>query len=139
MARFETDGIDDLIQAMESAGELMSETADAMLVAAAGVVTDEWKRAAGAAGHRNTGAMNNSIGFSRKPKTIRDAKRIDIYPRGKDSKGVRNAAKAFTLNYGTKHITGSRFVDVADRNSAPKVEKAMRDIWEQKLQQKGLT
>ena len=139
MARFETTGLNDVIKQMEKFGELLGPTADEMLLASAEVVKQEWKQAAEEAGHRDTGAMIASIGYPRKPKTINDIKSIDIYPRGKDERGMSNASKAFLLNYGTAHIKGSRFVEVADRRSGPKVERVMKEIWEKRLKEKGIT
>jgi len=119
-------------------GELAGEAADEMLLAGAQEVKEAWVSAAFEAGHVKTGDMIRSIGYPRKPKTINDIKSIDIYPQGKDRNGMGNAQKAFVLHYGTSKIVGSRFVDVADKRSAPRVEKVMTEIWEKKLKQKGL-
>ena len=118
MARFDTSGIDEIINEMKNLGELIGPTADRMLVAGAEEVKKAWKSAAEMHGLRDTGDMINSIGFAKTPKEVSGIKQIDIYPQGKDRKGVRNAEKAFILHYGTKHIKATHWVDDADNISA---------------------
>lgn len=132
MARFDTSGLDDLFLEMEREAELVGEIADEMLLAGAEIVKQEWKKSAERHGHRDTGALIESIGYPIKPKTAKDIRKIDIYPQGKDAKGTRNAEKAFILNYGTprKGKPGSHWVDDADAASAEPVEKAFKEIWE---------
>jgi HK97 gp10 family phage protein len=139
VARFETTGLDELIKAMGALGELEGEIADEMLLAGAEVVKQEWKNAAEQAGHRDTGAMISSINYSKKVKEVKDVKTVDIYPQGKDKKGVRNAEKAFILHYGTSKVPGSRFVDVADARSEKAVETVMTKKWDEYLKKRGLT
>ena len=129
MARFETAGLDDLFREMELEGELVGDTADEMLMAAAEVVAEEWRKSAERHKHRDTGDMIKSIGYPRQPKTVRDVRYIDIYPQGRDEKGIRNAEKAFILNYGTSKKPGSHWIDEADANSAEPVQRVMERIW----------
>ena len=138
MARFDTSGLDELITDISAAGEGMGEFADDVLLAMAAEVAVAWKEAAEEAGHRDFGDMIESVGFSRKPKIIDDVKSIDIYPQGKDRKGVRNAEKAFVLHYGTSNIDGSNFVDRADAKSAPAVQEVGERLWNQYLKGKEL-
>ncbi len=137
MARFQTTGIDELIQKFETGG-IDEETTDAMLQAGAEITKGHWKRSAEAAGHRRTGDMIDSIGYKPKPKRTEDTKKIDVYPLGTDRKGTRNGQKAFTLNYGSSEITGSRFVDAAEKSADPEASKAMEEILTKKLKEKGL-
>jgi len=133
MARFETDGLDDVLEEMERMGETIGETADKMLMAGAEEVKKAWKASAERNVHRDTGDMIASINYPRKPKTANGIRSIDIYPQGKDKKGVRNATKAFVLNYGTSKHKGSHFVDQADDKAAEPVQTVYRKIWDEHL------
>ena len=82
MARFDTSGLDEVIAEMEAQGQLIGPAADAMLMAGAEAVKQAWQQAAEQHGHRDTGAMIDSIGYASAPKTIGDAKTIDIFPQG---------------------------------------------------------
>lgn len=137
MARFDTSGLDDVLNDMKHLGELTGPTADKMLMAGAEQVKKAWKASAEKHHHRDTGDMIDSIGYPRKPMTVYGVRAIDIYPQGKDHKGVRNAEKAFILHYGTKRIPGSHWVDDADEMAGPLVEQAMTEIWDDHL--KGMT
>lgn len=134
MARFEMDGFDDLLADMKRLGELSGDVADEMLMAGAEEVKKAWKDSAVRSGHRDTGDMIDSIGYKGKPKTAGDIRTIDIYPQGKDRKGVRNAEKAFILNYGTKTRTASHWIDDADKASGEPVMTVMTEIWEKHLE-----
>ena len=136
MGKFEMDGFDELLADMKKFGELDGEVADRMILAGAEQVKAAWKQSAERHKHRDTGDMISSIGYPRKPKTAGDVRSIDIYPQGKDSKGIRNAEKAFILNYGTKKTAASHWVDDADKASGEPVMQAMTAIWDEHL--KGL-
>ncbi len=130
MARFDTTGIDDIIDELIRMGEAGKEAGDKMLLAGAEEVKQAWKESAERHRHRDMGDLINSIGYLRQPKDVGGVREIDIYPRGKDRKGVRNAEKAFVLHYGTSSIYGSHWVDDADEASGPKVQAAMENIWD---------
>lgn len=136
MARFDTSGMDDVLAEMKRLGELEGDVADEMLLAGAEEVKKAWKASAEKHKHRDTGDMIKSIGFPRKPKSAQDVRTLDIYPQGKDKKGIRNAEKAFVLHYGTSKIPGSHWVDDADKASSEPVTKAMTEVWEKHLEGK---
>ncbi len=138
MARFRTDGVDDIIQQMKELGELAGETADKMLHAGAEEVKKAWETEAQIHDFIDTRDMIDSIGFPSKPKTIKDMKVMDIYPQGKDRKGVRNAEKAFILHYGSSSIDSSHWVDDADERAEEPATKAMSEIWDEALKKKGI-
>lgn len=153
MARFDTIGLDELMAEMKKLGELSGEVADKMLMAGAEAVKEEWRKSAEKNQLRDTGDMIESIGFPRQPKTAGGIRTIDIYPQGKDRKGVRNAEKAFILNYGTQGtssenakrkrensdkrkgpgIPATHWVDDADKASGEPVMAAMTAIWDEHL------
>ena len=136
MARFKTEGIDELIDTLIRIGEGAGELADEMLMAGAEEVKISWQYAAAYHGHKDTGDMIDAIGYARKPRTISGIRQIDIYPQGKDRKGVRNAEKAFILHYGTSKKPGSHWVDTADDLSGPRVEAAMKKTHDNYLERK---
>lgn len=129
MARFEIQGMDEIIDQMRSMQLLTGRVAETMLMAAAEDVREAWRESAEEHGHRDTGQMIAAIGYPRKPSAASDALAIDIYPQGKNTGGVRNAEVAFVLHYGTSKMPGSGWVDDADAKSGPKVTATMESIW----------
>ena len=134
MARFSTDGIDQIAAEMAWMGEAAGEVADEMLLAGAEEVKRAWKETAERHGYRETGDMIESIRADKAPKSdANDVRRINVYPRGKDRKGVRNAEKAYVLHYGTSKIHGSHWVDEADQDADPMVQDVFEKIWDRHL------
>ncbi len=147
MARFETEGLDEIVESMKKQGELAGEVANKMLLAAAEDVKQAWRQEAERRQFRDSGEMINSIDFKGSPKTVADVKTIDIYPQGKDKRGVRNAEKAFILHWGTtgaraqkKRLKKKKFsgpgiprtlwVDEADKESGLRVMETYTRIWD---------
>lgn len=146
MARFDTSGIDDIIDQLVRMGEGTGEIADSMLMAGAEEVKKAWKQAAKSHKLKDTGDMINSIGYANSPKTANEIRMIDIYPQGKDRKGVRNAEKAFILHYGASSrvarkrsenkkypgqgIPATHWVDDADKLAEPEVERVFTEIFD---------
>lgn len=137
MARFDTSGLDEAVRYLERLGESTGQLADEMLLAGAREAQLAWVEAAERHRHRKTGDMIESIGYGRKPKTVDGVRTIDIYPRGKDRKGVKNAEKAFILHYGKTLNRGgnnaSHWVDDADRTSDRTVVPAMLEVFDEHL------
>lgn len=137
MARFDTSGLDDLIKQMQRLGQDEGPIAEEMVNASVEAIREEWRKSAEKHGHRDTGALIESIGFG--PGPIRSGNIVfrDVYPQGKDAKGTRNAEKAFILNYGTSRIPASYWIDEADENSAQPVQEACQRIWDRFLASSG--
>lgn len=149
MARFEVEGLDFVIEDMKRHGELLGETAQDMLMAGAEEVKQAWKGEAERRQFRDTGAMIDSIGFPKAAKCASDIPSIDIYPQGKDARGVRNTEKAFILHWGTNSKSTRRrkakkkfsgpgiprtlWVDDADKAAGPRVMDAFTRIWDEFL------
>lgn len=131
MARFDMSGLEETIRDMQRMGQQSGNAAKAMLQAGAEKVKAAWRAATEAHGLVDTGDMLESIGFARNPKQIGDMLSIDIYPQGRDRKGVRNAEKAFILHYGTSRHPATRFIDDADAMSEAEAIPAMEEIWDQ--------
>lgn len=130
MARFHTEGLDDIIDDMAAMGESTGELAYEMLFAGAEEVKKAWKTSIRMHKHIDTGAMLDSVDYSRKVKQIGDIKSVDIFPQGKDKKGTKNAQKAAILHHGTSNKPGTHFVDDADDIAGPIVETRLRDIFD---------
>ena len=137
MARFNTEGLDDLINEMERLGQNTGPVAEEMVNAAVDVIREEWRKSAEKHGHRDTGAMIKSIGIGPGPVKAGGLLYRDVYPQGKDSKGVRNAEKAFILHYGTARIPASYWVDDADDASGEPVQTVCQEIWDRFLASGG--
>ncbi|NLD52892.1 MAG: hypothetical protein GX650_08330 [Clostridiales bacterium] len=153
MARFNTEGLQPLLEDMRRLDQLSGPTADKMLLAGAEEVKQAWKQEAARRRFRDTRAMINSIGFPRAVTRASDIASIDIYPQGEDTKGrkrgVRNAEKAFILHYGTdasgartsrkdkkmggKGIPRTLWVDAADKAAGPRVIAVYTRIWDEFL------
>lgn len=134
MAQFSTDGIDSIAEEMAWMGEAAGEVADEMLLTGAEEVKRAWKETAERHGYRETGDMIESIRADKAPKSdANDVRRISVYPRGEDRKGVRNAEKAYVLHYGTSKIHGSHWVDEADQDAGPMVQDVFEKIWDRHL------
>ena len=134
MAQFSTDGIDSIAEEMAWMGEAAGEIADEMLLAGAEEVKRAWQETAERHGYRETGDMIESIRADKAPKSdANDVRRISVYPRGEDRKGVRNAEKAFLLHYGTSKIHGSHWVDEADQDAGHMVQDVFEKIWDRHL------
>ena len=138
MARFRTEGLDELIERMTEMELTVSELADEMLIAGAEEVREAWKKSAEEHGHIDTGDMINSIDYSKQVRQIGDIKEVDIYPQGKDRKGVRNVEKAFILHYGTSRIPASHWVDDADEMAGPMVEERLTKMFDEWLAEHGM-
>lgn len=134
MAQFSTDGIDSIAEEMAWMGEAAGEVADEMLLAGAEEVKRAWKETAERHGYRETGDMIESIRADKAPKSdANDVRRISVYPRGEDRKGVRNAEKAFLLHYGTSRIRGSHWIEEVEQKALPTVQQVFEDIWDRHL------
>lgn len=134
MARFESQGMDKLIADMRRLGETSGDMAKAMVNAAVIEIRDAWRQSAEQHELRDTGALIESIGFPNPVREINGVLERDVYPQGKDSKGTRNAEKAFVLHYGTSRIRATHWVDDADEMSGPKVDAKLKEMWGEYLE-----
>ena len=150
MAHIETTGFSDLLKDLEALGEDVNEMSDDMLAAGSTVAVDAWKKGIENVEHKivspdgkgyqakrgdgDTGDMRDSVARAEKSRK----NTAEIYPQGKDRKGVRNAEKAFVLHYGTSSYQGSRFVDGIEEKAAPEVYVAMGDVMDEYLKKHNL-
>lgn len=149
MATITTTGFSNLLKDLEGLGEDVDAMAADMLDAGSDVAVEEWKKGiqneehkivakdgkgfVNKRGYVDTGDMVNSVG-----RTLKKGRTAEIYPQGKDRKGVRNAEKAFILHYGTSSFQGSRFVDGIEDKSAPEIAVAMGHVMDEYLKKHDL-
>lgn len=137
MATFNTSGIRPLIDEMTRLGQNVGPVAEQMCMAAAEEIRMAWRKSAYEHGLVDTGAMFDSITYPNQPTAIGGLLAIDVYPQGKDARGVRNAEKAFILHYGSSRIKPTYWVDAADVYSAQPVQQRLQAIWDQFLAENG--
>lgn len=130
MAQFDTSGIKELINQMQRMGLGISDVATEMCSAAAEEIKEGWKKSAEEHGFHVTGAMINSIGYPEGPVDIGGIKCVDVYPQGKDARGVRNAEKAFILHYGSSRIPASYWTDQGNHYAEQTIPGILQGIWE---------
>lgn len=124
MARFEVKGTDDLANALESMGGKTGDMARTMISYGAMKLLESWKNTIEQKDHIKSKDMIRSV----KAEKIKDeggALSVEVYPQGKDKKGVRNAEKAFLLHYGWGSHTGDHFVDEVEKEGGEKAVEAM--------------
>jgi HK97 gp10 family phage protein len=138
MGRFTTTGIDDIMKKLVYLGDAAEAVGDEMLLAGAEEVKKAWKKSAERHKLRDTGDMIASIGYARKPKSVGGVRVIDIYPQGKNRRGVRNAEVAAVTHYGTSKFPATHWVDEADAEAGPKAQEAMEQVYYKHLEEKGL-
>lgn len=119
------------------------ELPEKMLDAGAEAAVQEWKDGIVRSKHVDKGDMLESVGVAPETKTGR---KREIYPLGTDRKGVRNAEKAFVLNYGrgngttkrkkrresnVKALKGDRFADKIQKAAEESTYKAMARVFDE--------
>ncbi len=134
MARMNSSGVAELAQDLRQLGKDIPQMEEEMLDAGAQVIVEEWKDGITKAGHVDSGDMRDSVRATRKKKT----RSRDIYPKGKDRKGVRNAEKAYVLHYGKSSKPGDRFVDKIEEAAEPRAAARMQSVLTAHLKKKGL-
>lgn len=99
MARFEVKGTDDLANALESLGGKTGDIAQTMIRYGAVEMVKSWQDTIKKRGHVLTGQMEKSV----KPTKIKNEGgelSIEVYPQGKDDKGVRKVLAAVLAESG---------------------------------------
>lgn len=121
MAKFEINGVDRIIDELGRMDALTGPMAEEMIREGARKIVGTWKSVIERRGHVDTGAMLKSV-KSKKPSGGTEVLAREIYPLGKDAKGVRNAEKAFILHYGWKSRRGDHFIEeIMDESVEPAV------------------
>ena len=128
MAKFLISGTEQMMRDFRKLGQMGESAAVAIVQAAADEVVGQWKDTAERMGHVDTGSMVRGI---KATAAAADGSGVasEVYPRGKDRRGTRNATKAFILNYGSSRIPPSHWVEVANRDAEPVATGLMASMW----------
>ena len=124
MSRVE--GADEMLADLKRLGDEMPDVKKAMIRAGGQEMAQGWHDYIEKLGYHDTFDMDKGI-------SVRIKKKYGlimafITSEGTDRHGVRNAAKAFYLHYGTSQIKGSHWIDNVEREYAPRAAAVMRDI-----------
>ncbi len=132
MAKFELSGLDDIEKMLLNRETRVEAAVPDMIQAGA----DELIKAERAEMERlklvDTGDMKESVKATKVRKTDSGGF-VEVYPQGKDRKGVRNATKAFVAQYGKSNLSARPWLTAARAKSGDKVSEAMRKAWEKKV------
>lgn len=133
MATFKVNGIDDVVKDWEKAAQESPELCRRMLESGAQEAANIMRRHIETAKLLDTKKMRDSV----KPTKIKEEMggySCEVYPQGKDKKGVRNAEKAFVNNYGTtgkRKVPATHFFERATEEMAQAVPDAMERVFHQ--------
>lgn len=134
MAKFEINGVDRIIDELGRMDALTGPMAEEMVDAGARVLVDTWKDVIRSRGHVDTGDMLRSV-KAKKPAGSSEVVAREVYPLGKDAKGVRNAEKAFILHYGWKSRQGDHFVDQVEADANEPAVSAMEAVMDKYMKE----
>lgn len=136
MATFKVNGITNVIKDWQQAAQKSPQLCRSMLEAGAAEAVTVMKKHIEQSGLIDTHKMIDSV----KPTKIKEdggfGFSCDVYPQGKDKKGVRNAEKAFVNNYGTtgrRKVPATQFFERAVQEMADAVPDAMERVFDESL------
>lgn len=129
MARFEVNGLDDLIKDLNS----MDIERVAPLMLAAGAAPLERSVRSEAAKHHRTGSMEGSIKKTGASRGSKGNYYICVRPTGTDKKGVRNMEKMIYAEYGTSRQPSTPILAPAVGRSEDEVCKEMQDVFDREM------
>lgn len=133
MAQIKFDGLDMVLGTVSRMEESVNEeTASQMLTAGAAVMIDAQKAAIKQCGLIDTGDMYASVGPTKIKETSDGQYYIDVYPQGKDRKGVRNADKFYINHFGKSSKPGTHVLTIAQEKGSEPALAAMYKVWEGK-------
>lgn len=143
MADFKASGIADLATEMKRLGQLDNgELVEKMLNAGAQVVKTEWengiRKTVKNKDKRSTGELEKSVKVDKKVTLSQGVSSKNIAPSGKDSKGVRNAEKAYILHYGKSGQAATLFVDEVESKAEEKAVEKMQNVFNEFMKTEGL-
>lgn len=127
MARISADGF------LQEEGRLgrLDRAVTRRIVTAGGEAAVEWeKKITAEKGHTRSGQMAGSVGMTNFKEDL-DGGSVEVYPLDTDSRGVRNALKAFVTNYGRGGVKnpkkmGDKFITGNMRQARDAAQAAMR-------------
>ena len=130
MADFNVTGLDDVMKEMMSHQQAAEEAIPEMLNAGAEILVNAQKGEIKSRKLVDTGAMLNSVKGDKIKKDKDGNSYIDVYPKGKDRKGVRNAEKAFIAEYGTSKLPARPWMRTANAKCSEEITITEKEIWD---------
>lgn len=146
MAQFNVVGIDGIISEMNRRTEKAVKKIPKMLEAGAAVLVEAQKAEVDAMvamglyhkkdastrvySPRSLGDLKKSIKATKVKTDKSGFEYVDVYPQGKDSKGIRNADKGFTIEFGRSNTNAYHWMENANAKAAEEVSAAMHRVWE---------
>lgn len=128
MAQFNTVGFDDVEKALLRREKAAVEAVPEMLKAGANVLIRAQKAEIERMRIVDTADMMKSVKAT--PVKGNDVEQyVEVYPHGKDRKGVRNAEKAFIAQYGKPNEPARPWLTSANEKCVDDVHDAMRAVW----------
>ena len=136
MATFKVHGITELTQEWQRAAQQSPALCKRMVEAGAEEATRILKRHIQIAGLVDTKKMIDNT----KPTKIKEdvgGFSCEVYPQGKDKKGVKNVEKAFVNNYGTtgrvRKVPATHFFERATEEMATAVPAVMERVFDEEM------
>ena len=128
MARLTFEGFEDVEKALRTEQKGIGDTIAQMLLAGAEVLAREEKKQIEAFDLIDKHALVESVKAG-KVKETASSYYIEVYPHGKDKKGVRNATKGFVAQYGSSKQEARPWLTTAIENAKPEIQEAMLSVW----------
>ena len=128
MANIQISGLEDFEKRLLNMEDKATAAVPAMLKAGAEVLVNAEKDEMKALNLVDTGDMMKSV----KPTKIRkkgSESYIEVYPQGKDRKGVSNTTKAFVAQYGKSNSPARPWLTAARQKSEGSINEAMGEAW----------
>lgn len=130
MGRVDFTGLADIEARLKRREKAATEAVPAMLAAGAEVLVQAEREEIERHDLIDKHALMDSIKPT-KIKTVGSESSVEVYPQGKDKKGVRNATKGFVHEYGSSRIEGKLWHSGAVEKSTEAVREAIKKKWEQ--------
>lgn len=107
MAQIKLSGLEEIEKQLQRREKAAEEAVPEMLKAGAAVLVESEREEMERLELVDYGDMRDSVKAT-KVKESRGGKSIEVYPQGKDRKGVSNATKAFVAQYGKSGMSARR-------------------------------
>ncbi len=138
MASFDFSGIEELMAGLHEISALSDDTVEQLLLAEAAVVEKAQKQTGLAMGVHRTGVTLDSISHGKLKKTANGGRALYVYPRGVNSKGIRNAEVAFINEFGKTNQKARPFIKTANETCADEAVDAAAKVYASYLASKKL-
>lgn len=128
MARLKITGLEDIEKRLQKREAAAAAAVPAVLKAGADVLIKYEKAEMERLKLVDTGDMVNSVKSTKVRKTDSGGF-VEVYPQGKDRKGVSNATKAFVAQYGKSNLPARPWLTGAKAKGKKEINLAMNQAW----------